>query len=231
LLAPPYDLKPLEEQVPWQDRSRAKRSHGSNPENSVRQNDEMPHGHVERGGIRILRLNVNWPAIMKKTLFATLLLVMSSLAVSAHDFNAGPIYIDHPMIKEAPPNAPVLGGYIMLQNNGTEDDRLVGIDSDAVEKVELHRTLMTNDIASMVPMTEGLLLPAGEIVWLGDGGTHAMFIKPSALYRDGDEVPATLVFEKAGRIDVMFKVEKRTGADTAPGHQGMDMGTEQTNGQ
>ncbi|MBU1306705.1 MAG: copper chaperone PCu(A)C, partial [Alphaproteobacteria bacterium] len=75
---------------------------------------------------------------MKKTLFATLLLVMSPLAVSAHDFNAGSIYIDHPMIQEAPPNAPVLGGYIMLQNNGAEDDRLLGIESDAVEKVELH---------------------------------------------------------------------------------------------
>lgn len=166
---------------------------------------------------------------MKKTLFATLLLVMSPLAVSAHDFNAGSIYIEHPMIQEAPPNAPVLGGYIMLQNNGAEDDRLIAIESDAVEKVELHRTVMTNDIARMTPMTEGLPLPAGAIVWLGDAGTHAMFIKPSARYLEGDEVPATLVFEKAGRIDVMFKVEKRTGADIAPGHQGMDM--VQPNGQ
>lgn len=168
---------------------------------------------------------------MKKTLFATLLLVMSPLAVSAHDFNAGSIYIEHPMIQEAPPNAPVLGGYIMLQNNGAEDDRLIAIESDAVEKVELHRTVMTNDIARMTPMTEGLPLPAGAIVWLGDAGTHAMFIKPSARYLEGDEVPATLVFEKAGRIDVMFKVEKRTGADMAPGHQGMDMDMVQPNGQ
>jgi copper(I)-binding protein len=40
-----------------------------------------------------------------------------------------------------------------------------------------------------------LPIPPGGIVWLGDG-THAMFIKPSVRYRDGDEVPATLVFEK-----------------------------------
>lgn len=168
---------------------------------------------------------------MKKTLFATLLFVMSTMTLGAHDFDAGSIYIDHPMIKEAPPNAPVLGGYIMLQNNGTEDDRLIGIESDAVEKVELHRTVMTNNIASMTPMTEGLPIPAGAIVWLGDAGTHAMFIKPSARYREGDEVPATLIFEKAGRIDVMFKVEKRTGADMAPGHQSMGMGGDGTGGQ
>jgi hypothetical protein len=182
-------------------------------------------------GYAFRNLTWDWLAFMKKTLFATLLLVMSPLAVSAHDFNAGSIYIDHPMIQEAPPNAPVLGGYIMLQNNGAEDDRLLGIESDAVEKVELHRTVMTDDIARMTPMTEGLPLPAGAIVWLGDGGTHAMFIKPSARYLEGDEVLATLIFEKAGRIDVMFKVEKRTGADMAPGHQGMEMGGEVTNGQ
>lgn len=168
---------------------------------------------------------------MTKTLFATLLFVMSALTASAHDFNVGSIYIDHPMIREAPPNAPVLGGYIMLQNNGAQDDKLIEIESNAVEKVELHRTVMTGDIASMTPMTEGLPIPAGATVRLGDGGTHAMFIKPGARYLEGDEIPATLVFEKAGRIDVMFKVEKRTGSDMAPGHQGMDMGGEQPDGQ
>lgn len=168
---------------------------------------------------------------MKKLSLAALLFGLSAIAASAHDFNAGSIYIDHPMIKEAPPNAPVLGGYIMLQNNGAEDDRLIAIESVAVEKVELHRTVVTDDIASMTPMTEGLPIPAGGIVWLGDSGTHAMFIKPSVRYRDGDEVPATLVFEKAGRIDVMFRVEKIAGADMAPGHQGMDMGEEQGDGQ
>jgi len=57
-----------------------------------------------------------------------------------------------------------------------------------------------------------------------------MFVKPSKRYRDGDELPATLVFEKAGRVDVIFKVEKRSGADMAPGHQGMHMGEEAGNG-
>lgn len=166
---------------------------------------------------------------MKKTIIAiSLLLGLAALPVNAHDFTAGNIYIDHPMILEAPPNAPVLGGYIMLQNNGPEDDRLIGIESPAVEKVELHRSVVQNDIAGMQPMTDGLVVPAGAIVWLGDSGTHAMFIGPDQRYREGDEIPATLVFEKAGRIDVSFRVEKRTGAELAPGHQGMDMGSDTT---
>jgi copper(I)-binding protein len=69
----------------------------------------------------------------------------------------------------------------------------------------------------MLPMTDGLALPAGQIVWLGDNGTHAMFVQPDRHYAPGDELPAVLVFEKAGRVDVTFKVEAR-GPELTPGH-------------
>ncbi len=136
----------------------------------------------------------------------------------AHDFTSGSIYLDHPMIEEAPPNAPVLGGYLSIQNMGDTDDRLIAIESSAAEKVEMHLSTVTDGIARMQPMTEGLVIPAGETVWL-DNGMHAMFVKPAERYRAGDEVPATLVFEKAGRIDVTFKVEGRT-AGAGASHEG-----------
>ncbi|ODT64899.1 MAG: hypothetical protein ABS75_33725 [Pelagibacterium sp. SCN 63-23] len=149
-----------------------------------------------------------------------LMVLLSSLALPtvAHDFTVGSIYLDHPMIEEAPPNAPVLGGYLSIQNLGDTDDRLVSIESTAAEKVELHRSIITDGIARMQPMTEGLIIPAGETVWL-DNGMHAMFVKPAKRYVVGDEVPAILVFENAGRIDVTFKVEERT-AGTGPSHEG-----------
>jgi len=140
-----------------------------------------------------------------------LLLVIATLAVMpaaiAHDFDAGSIYIDHPMVEDAPPGARVLGGYVSLHNQGAEDDRLIAIESNTAERVEMHRSVVT----------EGIELPAGEMVWLGSDGTHAMFIGPDKRYVAGDEIPATLVFEKAGRIDVTFKVEER-GTTRAPGH-------------
>jgi copper(I)-binding protein len=149
--------------------------------------------------------------------FAALLLALSAQPTFAHGFKQGAIFIDHPMIQEAPPNARVLGGYITLQNNGTEDDRLLAIESPAAQKVELHQSVVTDGIARMLPMTDGLALPAGQIVWLGDNGTHAMFVQPDRHYAPGDELPAVLVFEKAGRVDVTFKVEAR-GPELTPGH-------------
>ena len=59
---------------------------------------------------------------------------------------------------------------------------------------------------------------AGETVWLDDG-MHAMFVKPAKRYVVGDEVPATLVFENAGRIDVSFKVEERS-SGAGSSHEG-----------
>ncbi|MBU1336911.1 MAG: copper chaperone PCu(A)C [Alphaproteobacteria bacterium] len=146
-------------------------------------------------------------------------LAMFSTATLAHDFTSGSIYIDHPMIQEAPPNAPVLGGYVTIHNNGDTADRLLAIESPVADKVELHQSVVTDGIARMQPMVSGLEVPAGEIVWLGDNGTHAMFVKPDRRYRAGDEIPATLVFEKAGRVDVTFKVEERSTVE-GPGHEG-----------
>lgn len=146
-------------------------------------------------------------------------LIACTGAAQAHDFTSGGIYIDHPMIQEAPPSAPTLGGYVTIQNNADVADRLIAIESTAAEKVELHQSVVTDDIARMAPMDHGLEIPPGTIVWLGDNGTHAMFVKPDRRYVAGEEIPATLVFENAGRIDVTFKVEERS-ATKGPGHDG-----------
>lgn len=163
---------------------------------------------------------------MNKLTFA-LLAALAVIPAEAHDFTSGAIYLDHPMIQEAPPNAPVLGGYVSVQNNGAEDDRLLAIESPAAAKVELHRSVVTDGIARMEPLEDGLLIPAGDLVWLGAAGSHAMFINPDLRYVEGDEVPAALIFEKAGRIEVTFKVEKATKAEMMSGHGDHDA----TNGQ
>jgi copper(I)-binding protein len=153
---------------------------------------------------------------MHRIILATALAITATVA-QAHDFTAGSIYVDHPMIEEAPPNAPVLGGYVAIYNSSDADDRLVGIESPAAEKVELHRSVITDGIARMQPLVDGLVVPAGSSIWVGADGTHAMFVKPNRRYVVGDEVPATLIFENAGRVDVTFKVEERSAVE-GPGH-------------
>ena len=51
-------------------------------------------------------------------------------------------------------------------------------------------------------------LPAGQTVELKSGGLHLMLMGLKAPLKDGDRLPMTLKFEKAGSIEVTVKVEK-----------------------
>jgi copper(I)-binding protein len=62
----------------------------------------------------------------------------------------------------------------------------------------------------MKEMTDGLPIPAGATVGLGEDGTHAMFMGLSKQMKAGEKIDAVLVFEKAGRVNVVFNVEKRS---------------------
>jgi len=127
----------------------------------------------------------------------------------AHDYKAGDLVINHPKIVETPPGARVAAGYLTVVNNGSADDRLVAIESAVIPKVEMHTSSVTDGVARMKEMEGGMILPAGKTVALGDAGTHAMFTDLTRQLKQGEKIEAVLVFEKAGRLPVVFNVEKR----------------------
>ncbi|PRD43483.1 hypothetical protein C5748_11970 [Phyllobacterium phragmitis] len=119
---------------------------------------------------------------------------------------AGPIEISGAFIRAMVPGAKVGGGYVTLANDGGEADRLVAVHSPAAKRVETHEMTMENDVMKMRPLKEGIELPAGGTVELKPGGMHLMFMDVAKPFREGDTVPVTLEFEKAGKVDVTFKV-------------------------
>lgn len=148
---------------------------------------------------------------MLRTLLITTLLSLAVWPATAHEIAAGNLTIIHPFVKATPPNGPVGGGYLRIRNDGDTDDRLVAIESPGVAKqVTMHRTVVTDGIASMAPLDEGLVVPAHGEAILGDQGTHAMFEGLIAPFGLGQLIDVTLVFEKAGRIPVAFEVEPMT---------------------
>jgi copper(I)-binding protein len=64
----------------------------------------------------------------------------------------------------------------------------------------------------------GIPIPAGKTVKLEPGGYHLMLKKLKEPLKEGDSVPVTLTFEKAGPVDVTLAVAGM-GAP-APGHEG-----------
>ncbi|APO74924.1 GLE1 domain-containing protein [Rhizobium etli 8C-3] len=101
---------------------------------------------------------------------------------------------------------PVGGGFFTVKNNGKTDDRLVEVSSPTAGEVQMHEMAMQNNVMKMRELKDGIAIPAGGTVKLAPGGLHLMFQKVKAPFKQGESVPVTLIFEKAGKMDVTFKV-------------------------
>ena len=113
----------------------------------------------------------------------------------------------------------VAGGYMTLENSGDTNDTLIEVRVATIPRVELHLSETdANGVARMIKQ-DGIPVPAGETVTLKPGGLHVMFMGLNGdPFELGEEIPATLVFEQAGEVEVIFNVEER-GADD---HKAMD---------
>ncbi len=69
----------------------------------------------------------------------------------------------------------------------------------------------------MRPLAEGLAIPAGATVKLEPGGFHLMLMQLKQPLTAGQRYKATLVFEKAGAVEVEFEV-RAIGAGQKKGH-------------
>ena len=114
--------------------------------------------------------------------------------------------------------------YMTLRNDGTETDVVVGVESGAARKAEIHETIAAGDIMKMRPV-DRLELAPGETVVLEPGGKHIMLMGLAGPLKEGEDVSLTLTFETAGTVDVVAPVAA-AGAAVAPAH-GMDHGSHQ----
>lgn len=116
------------------------------------------------------------------------------------------------------PGQKVGGGYLVISNQGAQDDRLLAASSGLTDRVEIHEMVMENDVMRMRPLSDGLPVPAGETVTLKPGGFHLMFMNVDTPLAEGDQVEVTLTFEKAG--SVMLKMPVLPASTGRGGHQG-----------
>jgi copper(I)-binding protein len=110
--------------------------------------------------------------------------------------------------RAAGPTAKAGAAFMVLENTGEEDDRLVAASSDVAVRVELHTHLdMGDGVMKMTEVEEGFPVPAGGTHALARGGDHVMFMGLTRPMNDGDMVEVTLTFEKAGDVVVAIPVD------------------------
>ena len=136
----------------------------------------------------------------------------------AHDYTAGSLKIDHPWTRATPKGAAVAGGYLKITNAGAAPDRLVGGTFASAGRFEIHEMKTENGVMTMRGIPGGLEIKPGQTVEFKPGGYHVMFMDLKTPLQQGRSVKGTLVFEKAGTVEVEYAVEAMGGS--APAHRG-----------
>lgn len=158
---------------------------------------------------------------MKRSLASLMFLLLSACQPSPHEAHqpappSAAVTVAGPWLRATPPGAPVAGGFLTLHNGTAADDRLLAVESAAAQRVEIHEMREQGGVARMRELIDGLPLPAGATAELKPGGYHLMFIQPTRALPAGGQVDATLVFERAGRMPVVFEVRPLGAAEAKP---------------
>ena len=137
---------------------------------------------------------------------ATLLLLFLLSAAMA-----GPaVDVEAPWVREAPPASTVLAAYMVLRNTGDTVYTITRIDSPDFSDARIHRSIVEDGVAKMLPVDE-LQLPVSGSVSLEPGGLHLMLFDPLRPLRAGDNVTLVIHGREGASITVIAPVVRNTG--------------------
>ena len=142
-------------------------------------------------------------------LFAMSAAILSNMSVVAlaQQFKANSMVIEQPWTRATPGGAKVAGGYMTITNTGSEPDRLIGGVLPQAGRFELHEMKMDGNVMQMREVVGGLEIKPGQKVQLNPSGYHVMFTGLREPLKQGDTLKGQLRFEKAGTVDIEYRVE------------------------
>ncbi|GMT49826.1 MAG: hypothetical protein IEMM0008_1365 [bacterium] len=145
-----------------------------------------------------------------KTAFSIIFIMTFFVGISCQSNTSqgnGKIIIKDPWIKEASTSQKMSGGYMTLENTNSQSDKLLSIQSDVCEVIELHKMTYENDIMKMRRVSD-IEVPANGSVQLKQGGFHLMLISLKKDLKAGDKITLTLNFKNAGKQSITVPVKK-----------------------
>ena len=113
-------------------------------------------------------------------------------------------------VREAPPNASMMAGYVTIKNNSNQERILTFAKSNQFNMVEIHRTIVEDGVAKM-RQQDDLPIPAGGSLELKPGSYHLMLIGPKSALKATDEVTVTVCLkldDDIKEIDIIMPVKK-----------------------
>ena len=144
--------------------------------------------------------------------FKFLAFVAGLVVASAALAQTGQLDVTNAWARATPGKAETGAAYLTIQSPTA--DRLLSVFSPVAKKAELHTMSMEGMVMKMRPLA-GVDIPAGQPVTLKPGGEHIMLLGLNSPLREGQSVPLSLTFEKAGTRTVTVAIEKPGAAGPA----------------
>ena len=160
-------------------------------------------------------------SIARSLSYVALLACLLAAPAQAQEVKAGDLVISQAWSRATPGGAKIAGGYLTIENKGTAPDRLISGAGDVAGRVEIHEMAMNNGVMTMRPLDKGLAIEPGKTVKLAPGGYHLMLMDLKNPLKQGDKVPLTLEFEKAGKVALSLDVQGVGAQAPAHDHSGM----------
>lgn len=145
--------------------------------------------------------------------FAAAVLLVASLPAIAEQA----LQISDPWVREAPPTSRVLAGYLTLENSTDNSVTVSTISSPDFESTEIHRTVIEDGVARMLPVKQ-LNIPASGKILLEPGGHHLMLFDPLRPLPEGETVTLVIHMADGTRLSTSAPVIRKTGEDHSHHH-------------
>ena len=117
------------------------------------------------------------------------------------------IGIEAAWIREAPPGATAMAGYLSISNNTENNIILHSANSPAYKTIEFHRSIEQDGVYRMVPHLH-LHIDANTTFELKPGDYHLMMFNPTSALKEGDNVDINLVFSHDQVVSTTVPVKK-----------------------
>lgn len=149
---------------------------------------------------------------LHRTLAVLLLLIGPSLVTAD-----ATLAVSEPWIREAPPTTRVMAGYLTMVNTGDTPVTVTSISSPDFEDAEIHRTVVEDGIARMLPVSQ-LEIPANSPIKFEPGGLHLMLFNPQRPLPKGETVTLIIHRSNGSKVTATAPVIRKTGEDHSHHH-------------
>jgi hypothetical protein len=144
---------------------------------------------------------------------ALLALSLSLLAglAQAQSVELGALKISDAHARPTVAMQPAGGAYVTIENRGKDPDTLISASAPVAASTQIHTMSMDGNVMRMREVGKLALPPHSQVTMKPGDGYHLMLVGLKQPLKPGERFPLTLIFENAGRIELMVNV------DAAPG--------------